>query len=278
MPFRIAALLVLSLLAAAILCACGKPAAEPSSSAEEVLAPQPIQTIYPEWNASDIYQAGDIVIHDGKYFRALWWTRGHEPLVGVERDEWSYLGDVPLNDTQYFSDVHDSAWYADAINTLAKEGILDGIGSSRNFLPSRPVTRAQFVVMLCRALDIAPAESGDNFLDAGDTWYTPYLAAFKQHNLSGGAGDDYFLPQRAITREELCKLIYAACDGFAEDPATALAGYSDADALATWAIQPVSWCIERGIVQGSGHKLLPEQTASRAEAAQILCNLLSRAA
>lgn len=260
-----------------LLCACGQEGSSQPSSAET--APSfddtvTIDTIYPQWNADDIYNAGDIVIHRGKYYRALWWTQGNEPLEDVERDEWQCLGDVPVKETVYFNDVNNAAWYAEAVNTLARDGIITGSGANKSFLPSRPITRAQFTVLLCRALNIDPIYSGDNFADAGDTWYTPYLAAVKQHEFVPGDEQNCFHPNRNITRQELCTLIYKAYDGFAEDPVTAFAPYSDSEDVATWAIQPMSWCIERGIIQGSGKKLLPNATASRAEAAQSIYNLL----
>ena len=65
---RIALLCLLPLL----LCsACGKPVPEESSSLEESSAPQRITTIYPTWSTDDIYTAGDIVVHNGGYYRAL---------------------------------------------------------------------------------------------------------------------------------------------------------------------------------------------------------------
>ena len=241
---RIALLCLLPLL----LCsACGKPAPEGSSSLEESSAPQRITTIYPTWDTDDIYTAGDIVVHNGGYYRALWWSRGNEPTADTERDEWQYLGEVPVTGA-YFNDVPDSTWYAEAINTLAEEGIVTGAGSGNNFYPSRPVTRAQFAVLLCRALEIEPAESGDHFADAADAWYAPYLAALKQCGIARGGDNNLFRPEQPITRQELCCLIYNASDGFSEDPETALAPYSDRETVASWAIQALSWCVERGIV------------------------------
>ena len=268
---RIALLCLLPLL----LCsACGEPVPEESSSLEESSAPQRITTIYPTWNTDDIYTAGDIVVHNGGYYRALWWSRGNEPTADTERDEWQYLGEVPVTGA-YFNDVPDSTWYAEAINTLAEAGIVTGAGSGNNFYPSRPITRAQFSVLLCRALEIEPIESSDSFTDAADAWYTPYLAALKQRGIAQGGDDNLFRPEQPITRQELCCLIYNASDGFAEDPDTALAPYSDREMVASWAVQALSWCVERGIVEGK--KLLPDATASRAEAAQIIYNLLQRA-
>ena len=267
------ALLLAVSLTLPILSACGETAPE-ESSAEEVSAPQPVETIYPAWEPQEIYTAGDIVIYRGKYFKALWWTRGNEPKEDVERDEWQYLGVVPLKNNRYFNDVPADVWYTEAVNALAERGIVTGTGSG--FLPSRPVTRAQFAVMLCRTLNIAPAENGDNFTDAGNTWYTPYLAALKQRGIMQGDDEGNIYPTHYITRQEMCLLIYKGCDGFAEDPVTVFAPYTDADDVATWAIQAMSWCIERGIVQGSGTQLQPESTATRAEAAQIIHNLLQR--
>ena len=272
---RMLSLLLAAGLLLSVLAACGETVPE-ESSVEEVSAPQPVQTIYPDWDAQEIYTAGDIVIHDGKYFKALWWTRGNEPKEDVERDEWQYLGDVPVKNNRYFNDVPADAWYTEAVNTLAARGVLTGTENGSSFLPSRPVTRAQFAVMLCRALEIAPAESGDNFADAGDAWYTPYFAALKQQNLLQGDENGNIYPNHYTTRQEMCLLIYKACNGFAEDPVTVFAPYTDADDVAAWAIQPLSWCIERGIIQGSGNLLLPEATATRAEAVQIIYNLLQR--
>ncbi|CAM2067436.1 Chitinase C-terminal domain-containing protein [Sulfidibacter corallicola] len=34
---------------------------------------------YPAWNADQIYTGGEMVSHDGKVWKALWWTRGETP-------------------------------------------------------------------------------------------------------------------------------------------------------------------------------------------------------
>lgn len=254
---------------------CGSTPSIASSDAEEVSAPIRVaDTFYPAWNASDIYTLGDIVVHNGRYFRALWWTQGNEPRSDVERDEWQDLGNVPAQDSPYFSDVSNEAWYASAVNALAAEGIVDGAANGINFQASRPITRAQFALWLCRALNIAPAEGGDNFSDAGNDAYTPYLAALKQAGIAKGDEAGLFHPSDYITRQALCRLLYDACDGFAEDPPTTFAPYADADDVPQWAIQPISWCIDRGLIQGRGNRLLPDASVSRAEAAQALYNLL----
>ena len=267
----------------ALLCAlpllwsgCAAQPTEDDVSAEPVADTETIETIYPEWKPTEIYTIGQIVVHEGKYFRVLWWTRGNEPKTDVAYDEWSYLGDVPLKETMFYNDVNNSAWYATPINTLASAGIFDDTGIASNFLPSRPATRGFFAVILCHALNIQPVYSGDTFADAGSTAYTPYLTALKQSGLAKGTSDNCFQPDKYLSRQEMCKLIYDACDGFAEDPATAFAPFMDADDVAVWAIQPMSWCIERSILRDQGPRLLPEEIVSRADAAQSIYNLLYR--
>lgn len=64
--------------------------------------------------------------------------------------------------------------------------------------------------MLMRTYDIAPEENPtDNFADAGQTYYTGYLAA-KKLEISAGIGNNMFAPDQAVTREEMFTLLYNA--------------------------------------------------------------------
>ena len=261
-----------------LLCGCATTDSDqaPSSAVADTSAPQLMPTAYPLWESNAIYQKGDIVIYNGNYFRALWWTRGTVPLEDIPGDEWMCLGSAPLQTGSYFHDVHDEAWYAEAINTLAADGIFSDTDSSTNFRPSRPITRAQFAALLCRALEIDPTDSGDNFSDAGNEWFTPYLATIKQKGLSPAATEEEFFPTRFITRQEVSQLVYLTCNGFSENPLAVLSPYTDAGELSSSAIQSFSWCIERGILSAAGNRLRPCDTVSRAEAAQILYHLRYR--
>jgi hypothetical protein len=55
--------------------------------------------------------------------------------------------------------------------------------------------------MLIRAYGISPDDNpADNFVDAGNTYYTGYLAAAKRLGITKGIGDNQFAPEQAITR------------------------------------------------------------------------------
>lgn len=78
-----------------------------------------------------------------------------------------------------------------------------------DFSPDATLKRGQFITMLTRAYDINPDDdSSDHFSDAGDTYYTGYLAAAKQLGISSGMVDNDFAPEQAISRQQMFTLLY----------------------------------------------------------------------
>jgi len=55
-----------------------------------------------------------------------------------------------------------------------------------------------------------------------------------------------------------------------------LANYNDAEQVASWAKEALTLFSEAGTINGDGDKLLPTETTSRAEMAQVLYNLMIR--
>lgn len=179
-----------------------------------------------------------------------------------------------------FKDVAANAWYGDAVTFLAARDITTGTGGS-NFGPADKLTRGQFLVMLMKAYGQKPDEnSKDNFVDAGNTYYTGYLAAAKRLGITDGVGDNKYAPNKEITRQEMVALLYNALKLMGEQPAgkegKALTDFSDAGSIAPWAKEAMTVFVEAGIVGGSDNMLTPKATTNRAQMAQILYNLLSK--
>jgi len=173
-----------------------------------------------------------------------------------------------------FRDVNEDAWYSGAVSCLAAREITKGTGGGR-FSPDAKVTRGQFLVMLMRAYDIAPdAGPADHFSDAGSTYYTGYLAAAKRLGLSDGVGNNQYAPERDITRQEMFTLLYnilVAINRLPQgDSFKTISDFSDAGQIGSWAEAAVRMLVETGIIEGSGGRLYPSGTATRAETAQIL--------
>ncbi|MEW5922130.1 MAG: S-layer homology domain-containing protein [Bacillota bacterium] len=179
-----------------------------------------------------------------------------------------------------FKDVAQDAWYSKAVSFIAAREITTGTGGG-NFGPEAKLSRGQFIVMLMKAYGIAPdANRSDNFADAGSTWYTGYLAAAKRLGISAGVGNNLFAPEKEITRQEMFTLLYNALKTIGRLPpgnsGKSLSSFSDAGDIAPWAKDAMKLLVETGTISGSGGKLTPTDTTTRAQMAQVLYSLLTK--
>ena len=179
-----------------------------------------------------------------------------------------------------FTDVTDTAWYSDAVGFIAARGITAGTGNGK-FSPNAKLTRGEFMVMLMRAYSIAADENPtDNFTDAGSSYYTGYLAAAKRLGISAGVGNNMFAPGKEITRQEMFTLLYNVLKIIGRLPEVTgdntLSDFTDAGDIASWAKDSMKLLVTTGIVSGSGGKLSPTSTTTRAEMAQVLYKLLPK--
>lgn len=179
-----------------------------------------------------------------------------------------------------FNDVEETAWYNKAISFIAARKITSGTGDG-NFSPELKLTRGQFIVMLMKSYDIAPDINAKvNFTDAGNTYYTNYLAAAKRLGISAGVGNNMFAPEKEITRQELFTLLHNGLKVIDKLPrgnsGKNLSNFNDAGEIALWAKDAMTLFVEAGIVGGSKGKLSPLSTATRAEMAGVLYKLLSK--
>jgi uncharacterized repeat protein (TIGR02543 family) len=179
-----------------------------------------------------------------------------------------------------FTDVSDAAWYADAVTFLSARGVTSGT-TVTTFSPDATLTRGQFITMLLRAYGIsADASATDNFSDAGNTYYTGYMAAAKRLGITTGVGDNRFAPEQTITRQEMFTLLYNALKVLHQLPSgtsgKTLADFSDVSTIATWAKDALTLLVETGTVSGNAGKLSPTEKTTRAEMAQMLYSLLGK--
>lgn len=178
-----------------------------------------------------------------------------------------------------FSDVAAGAWYNKAVSFIAARGITGGTGSGK-YSPDDKLTRGEFLVMLMKACGIAPdTNSADNFSDAGNTYYTGYLAAAKRLGITVGIGNNRYAPDREITRQGMFTLLYNARKVIGQlpqgDSGKTLSDFTDAGQIGPWAKDAMTLLVETGTVAGNNGALAPLSMATRAEMAQVLYNLLS---
>jgi YVTN family beta-propeller protein len=177
-----------------------------------------------------------------------------------------------------FSDVAEDIWYGVPVDFIAARLITTGAGGGK-FSPDRNLTRAEYLVMLMRALELEPDENPQsNFADAGSAYYTGYLAAAKRHDIAAGVGDNRFAPDSVVTRQEMFAMLYNALQVTGQLPKRSsgkkLSDYPDADEIASWAGDAMTALVETGLVSGHDGRLFPTETSTRAEMAQVIYNLL----
>lgn len=186
---------------------------------------------------------------------------------------------VGYNDVS-FADVPEGAWYSKAVRFIAARNITTGTGDN-HYTPMGPVTRGQFIVMIMRAYGVRPDDGPkDNFEDAGDTYYTGFLAAARRLGISDGVGNNLFAPDKEIARQEmfamLCRTLATVGNLPSKDSGRELSSFEDSSFLEPWAQEAAGVLVKGGIVQGDENRLNPTKTATRAEMAEMIHRLFAR--
>jgi len=226
----------------------------------------------------------------------IWYIDGSGRAVSVHNGRYDpATGTVTFSTTHFslyavvyhlepFRDVPEHAWFYKAVSFIAARGITSGTGNGR-FSPEATLTRGEFIVLLMRALGIQPDENPkDNFADAGNAYYTGYLAAAKRLGISAGVGSNLFGPDLPITRQQMFTLLYNALKVTNRLPdmddgsglMKSLSDFADADQIASWAVDAMTFLVEAGIINGNNGKLLPDEMTTRAQMASVLYHILTR--
>ncbi|RJE86363.1 hypothetical protein D3P07_20080 [Paenibacillus sp. 1011MAR3C5] len=111
---------------------------------------------------------------------------------------------------QRYSDVPDTAWYAEAVNTWVMLGILNPKQGDK-LSPQLVMTRGEFARFLAISLELSPSKNASKFKDIpADGELTGYVTALHDEGLAKGYTDGTFRPNSNITRAEVASLIVTA--------------------------------------------------------------------
>ena len=172
-----------------------------------------------------------------------------------------------------FTDVSADAWYAQAVQYVYENGLMDGIENNQ-FAPEHTTTRAQLVTILYR-LEGQPAVTGESgFTDVeADTWYTDAVVWAAANGIVNGVSDTRFAPGEEITRQQMAAILYryAEAKGYDVTASADLSGHPDAETIQAYAQIPMAWACAQGLLQGfEDDTLRPAGNATRAQIATIL--------
>ena len=175
-----------------------------------------------------------------------------------------------------FTDVKFGAWYYTAVDYAVSEGLFSGTSSS-TFSPSSPMTRGMFVRVLGNKARVDPDKyQSGSFSDVqAGIWYAPFVEWAAHNGIVNGTGNGRFSPNQSVTREQMAVILYnyakyAGCD--LTTRAGLLDQFPDGSRVSGYAKYAVEWAVTHNILSGSGGRLDPKGTATRAQVAQIFYN------
>ncbi|MDE7009899.1 MAG: sirohydrochlorin cobaltochelatase [Oscillospiraceae bacterium] len=162
--------------------------------------------------------------------------------------------------------------------------LIDG-RTETTFAPNENITRAELVTALYRLAGSPdlPNDAENPFADvAEDAAYRDAVVWASDNSIVGGRNAETFDPDGSAQRQEIAKILdlYAAqAVGKIElvSRVDDLSGYPDAGDVAGWAKSYMNWAVSSGFITGSGGKLDPKGTATRAQIAAILCRYMDDA-
>jgi len=164
---------------------------------------------------------------------------------------------------------YDGHWAAPHIDEARERGWMTGYPDG-SFKPDNSITRAEFSVMLWRAMDSPAPQGGSPFTDVdGGSWYGKAVTALFEAGIVTGYGGGTFAPGDTLTRE-MGFVMLARAFGLAPEDAEAYAAFTDGGDTSDWARDAASALIEGGYVEGADGKLLPKKALTRGEMAKLL--------
>ncbi|OMP69082.1 hypothetical protein BV900_26920, partial [Agrobacterium tumefaciens] len=167
-----------------------------------------------------------------------------------------------------------SHWASKAIEKAVALGWVQGY-KDNTFRPDAKITRADFAVLLGRAMDLGrQGTPGFKDLDRIPAWAAPFVTGMVQAGIMNGYEDHTFRPAQELTRLEMAVLI-ARAKQLPIDP-HAKVTFADADQIPAWALPYVAAAFEVKLIQGRGHGVFaPRAHATRAEAVTLIVAILS---
>ena len=172
-----------------------------------------------------------------------------------------------------FKDISEAEWAAEAINSMAKNGVVSGDGSG-NFYPNREMTREEFVKMLVVAANIYNENAECNFDDvAPEMWYYRYIASAVNSGMIYGVGETEFGVGNKLTRQDMAVICYRMKTNDLEKIREEKI-FDDYQSISDYAKDAVSALYMAGIINGiDENNFSPFDTATRAQGAVIIHNL-----
>ena len=192
---------------------------------------------------------------------------GKASWVFDHASDYAIVIDKESHEPMTFTDVPDTAYYAEAVNWAVAKKITEGVGN-KLFGSNDPCTRAQIVTFLWRAAGSPGSKTMSGFSDVpADSYYAKAVAWAVENGITGGTGDGKFSPDATCTRAQAVTFLYRASGAPA---VSGNAAFSDVATNAYYAAA-VKWAEKNGITGGIGGGLFgSDNNCTRAQIVTFL--------
>lgn len=175
-------------------------------------------------------------------------------------------GDTP------FTDVYVGDWFYDDVTFVYEQKLMNGDTDS-TFAPSVSTTRGMIATLLYR-LEGEPETSGaQHFTDVtSEDWYYQSVEWAAEAGLAQGFEDGTFLPEEAVTREQMVTFLYryAQYKGYDTTATGSLESFQDGASVSDYALEAMQWAVAVGLVKGvDDDRLDPQGETSRDQLATL---------
>lgn len=171
----------------------------------------------------------------------------------------------------------DGHWGQATMQEFIDRGWLTGYGDGQ-YGPDNGMTRAEFSSLINRVTGLTEeSETISNYTDvASGAWYASDLAKALAAGYMTGTSATTMAPNAAINREQAMTMVTRLLGLTAADTEVeALARFSDASQISSYAQNPIAAMVAAGYVNGTTDgRLVPQKQLTRAEGITILYNAL----
>ena len=171
-----------------------------------------------------------------------------------------------------YNDVVAGDWFAEAVNYVTLTDLMNGTGEG--FSPNNNLTRAQMATVLYRMAGEPEGTIENPFSDVADgQWYTDAVVWAAETGITLGTSENTFNPNDNVTREQMATFLYRFAEYESLDPIEVtgdLSAFPDADEVAGFATEAMTWAVGQKIIAGVDGNLAPDGTATRAQVATVL--------
>ncbi len=169
-----------------------------------------------------------------------------------------------------FTDL-DNHWAKAVIEKLAGLGAVSGYPDG-SFKPDAPITRAEYITMLVKAMNLTASGNGQTFKDCDGHWASANISITAASGIVNGYGDNCFKPDNLITREEMAVIAVKAAK---LEAASGETSFNDNGQISSWAKESVLAAVNANIIKGCpDNTFRPQGNATRAEAASVILRLV----